>query len=200
MAESAAAQGLRERKREQTAGLLEHAALRLFAEHGFEAVSVADVAEEAGVSRATVFRYFRTKQDLLFADHDRQLAKVRELFAAEPEGVDVVAVVGRVAVAMARWFDQDREALAQRLTAQAGSPDLIHLGLRHRSAWEVVLAEEIAKRAGRKKPGLSDWVVATCIVSSINVAVIRWWHGNPSASLVPAFRRALKQMPGPLAV
>lgn len=61
--------GLREQKKQQTRTALADAALALFAEHGFEQVTVAEVATAAGVSVNTAFNYFPTKEDLFF---DRQ--------------------------------------------------------------------------------------------------------------------------------
>jgi AcrR family transcriptional regulator len=58
--------GLRERKKDQTREAIGEAARRLFLEHGFDDVTVADVAEAADVSEATVFNYFPTKEDLAF--------------------------------------------------------------------------------------------------------------------------------------
>lgn len=62
--------GLREQKKHQTRTALADAALALFTEHGFEQVTVAEVAAAAGVSVNTAFNYFPTKEDLFF---DRQL-------------------------------------------------------------------------------------------------------------------------------
>jgi AcrR family transcriptional regulator len=71
--------GLRERKKQQTRQLIADTARRLFADRGFEAVKVADVARAAEVSEATVFNYFRTKEDLFY---DRLEAFEEELLAA----------------------------------------------------------------------------------------------------------------------
>ena len=59
--------GLRERKKLQTRQQISAAARRLFFERGYDAVTVAQVAEEAEVSEATVFNYFRTKEELFFS-------------------------------------------------------------------------------------------------------------------------------------
>src|SRR5260221_10730903 len=61
-----AVMGLRERKKQQTRELIADAARRLFAERGFEAVTVAQIAEAANVSEVTVFNYFPSKESLFY--------------------------------------------------------------------------------------------------------------------------------------
>ncbi|MEU3896425.1 TetR family transcriptional regulator [Streptomyces sp. NPDC045251] len=71
--------GLRERKRQRTIQVLSDTAVRLFVEKGFDAVSVAEVAAEAEVSKPTLFRYFPAKEDLVLhriADHEGEAARV----------------------------------------------------------------------------------------------------------------------------
>ncbi|WP_030227000.1 TetR/AcrR family transcriptional regulator [Streptomyces sp. NRRL WC-3626] len=71
--------GLRARKRERTRDAIGAAAVSLFLEHGFDRVSVNDVAAAAEVSKPTLFRYFPTKEDLVlhrFADHQGEAARV----------------------------------------------------------------------------------------------------------------------------
>jgi len=70
---------LRERKKERTREAISTAAIELFVEHGFDAVSVSQVAEASEVSRRTLFAYFPTKEDLVVhrvADHETESARV----------------------------------------------------------------------------------------------------------------------------
>ena len=59
--------------------------IRLFSERGYEATPVDDVAAAAGVSRRTLFRQFRSKEDLIFADHESLLEQVSGLLAAHEQ-------------------------------------------------------------------------------------------------------------------
>ncbi|MFJ3718843.1 TetR family transcriptional regulator [Streptomyces sp. NPDC090057] len=78
--------GLRERKKRRMYQDVSDTAVRLFLERGFDAVSVAEVAAAAGISKPTLFRYFPAKEDLVlyrFADHETEAARV-VAGAAEP--------------------------------------------------------------------------------------------------------------------
>jgi AcrR family transcriptional regulator len=71
--------GLRERKKLRTRQAISEAAIALFLEHGYDQVSVADVAAAAEVSKRTLFAYFPTKDDLVLhriADHENEAARV----------------------------------------------------------------------------------------------------------------------------
>ncbi len=83
--------GLRERKKRRMYEVVSDVAVRLFLEKGFDAVSVAEVAAAAEISKPTLFRYFPAKEDLVLyriADHEGEAARV----VAEGEGPPVEAL------------------------------------------------------------------------------------------------------------
>lgn len=87
-------------------------ALRLFADKGYEATTVDEIADAAGISRRTFFRQFRAKEDVVFADHEAQLSQARsDLNAAQGDPWDAVceAIVG-----IFERFTRTRELAARR--------------------------------------------------------------------------------------
>lgn len=82
--------GRRDEQRARTRQTLAKAALSAFLEHGIEAVTVEDVAREAGVSPRTFFLHFPTKAAAIFPDHDANLAWFRDRLAALPDDGDAV--------------------------------------------------------------------------------------------------------------
>src|SRR5919204_1263521 len=90
--------GLRERKKLQTRQRIADVARRLFAERGFDSVTVAEVARAADVSEATVFNYFPTKEDLFYSGMETFEAQLVEAIRARPAGETVLRAFQRFVV------------------------------------------------------------------------------------------------------
>ena len=91
----AARMSLRERKKADTRARVMAVALRLFAERGFGPTTCEEIAAAADVAPRTFFRYFPTKADVLFGDHDDLLEALREALATRAPEEPVVRVVRR---------------------------------------------------------------------------------------------------------
>jgi AcrR family transcriptional regulator len=90
MAATTDTEGLRERKKRQTRAAIADAAMKLFVEHGFDEVTVADVARAADVSEKTVFNYFPTKEDLVLLGGQERRAALIEAIRSRKPGTSVV--------------------------------------------------------------------------------------------------------------
>jgi len=109
--------GLRELKKEQTRQLIADTAWRLFADRGFDRVSVAEVAREAQVAEATVYNYFRTKEDLFYWRLEVFGRRLAEAVRTRPPGEPALAAFCRALGAdgglLARAEAGDTRALDQ---------------------------------------------------------------------------------------
>ena len=85
--------GLRERKKQATRIAIRDAAMALFAEHGFAHTTFDRIAEAADVSRATVFSYFPTKEEIVFGDAGAAVDALAATLAARPAGQSTIATV-----------------------------------------------------------------------------------------------------------
>jgi AcrR family transcriptional regulator len=143
--------GLRERKKEQTRRRIAVAALHLFTERGFDAVTVNEIAETAEVSKATLFTYFPTKESLaLQGVGDDDLAGI---VAARPSGQSPLEALRAHfrTVAAAQPGAADRDALMAQVRVIFDSPTLTSaangLLYQRRQALATSLAEEYGETA-----------------------------------------------------
>jgi AcrR family transcriptional regulator len=89
-AETGAIAGLRQRKKDSSRRAIEDAAWELFAERGYEDTSINDIAERANVAPRTFFRYFPTKEAVLYPQFEELLRLVREEFRRRPADEPVI--------------------------------------------------------------------------------------------------------------
>ena len=90
--------GLRETKKLATRQQIADVAMRLFVQRGFDRVTVAEVAAEAGVSEKTVFNYFPTKEDLFFDEIPERARKLSESIRSRPDGESILDTLRRLQV------------------------------------------------------------------------------------------------------
>ena len=89
-AETPAHAGLRQRKKDSSRRAIEDAAWELFAEQGYDETSINDIAKRANVAPRTFFRYFPTKEALMYPQFDEVLQSVRDEFRKRPADEPVI--------------------------------------------------------------------------------------------------------------
>lgn len=124
-------------------------AVQLYAAHGFEATSVEDIARAAGISRSTFFRHFRSKEDVVFADHD-ELIDQAGAFLAETHD-DPWRAVCEVAAMVFRHYYRQGAVARQRYRVVNGVP-----ALRDKELVMVFRYEQLFNQFLRRRlPGLA---------------------------------------------
>jgi len=191
--------GLRERRKRLTAAELEAAALRLFGERGFDAVTVDDIAAEADVSRRTFFRYFASKEDVLLADHHVQLARLREAMAARPPGEAILTALRNALLSITGDFEDRREKVILRGRIMRETPSLQARSLVHQKAWEEAMQQMVAERLGVDPVlDLRPGVVAATALAAMRVAFNNWLNAGAKGDLIALTAEALDLLDGGL--
>lgn len=161
---------------------IEHIALDLFSDRGFETTTVDDIAAAAGIGRRTVFRYYASKNDIPWGAFDEELERMRETFAALPPGLSVMEGVRAAVLDFNEVHPDEQPWHRRRLRLILGTPALqAHSTLRY-AAWRQVVAEYAAARLGLDP---EDLLPRTIGHASLGVAIAAYerWLAEDGAEL-----------------
>jgi AcrR family transcriptional regulator len=163
--------GLRERKKQQTRQLIADTAWRLFADRGFDRVTVAEVAREAEVALATVFNYFPTKEDLFYSRLEAFGQRMVEAVASRPAGEPALVALRRFLLASGGLVAQieagDPEAVERLRTVNRVIADSPALQARERQViarYADSLAELLAGELGVPPDDVEVRVAANAMI------------------------------------
>jgi AcrR family transcriptional regulator len=165
---------LRERNKARARAEIADAALRLFFDHGFEAVTVDQIVSAAGVSRRTFFRYFETKEDALLADYPELSARLTEALDTTQPGNAMDAIRAGLQ-AMADWYIERSDAvLARSKVIRDTSMNVAGRNLGFLTQWEGALANAVANEVGAEAGDLLPRTAAATIVGAFRAALTQW--------------------------
>jgi AcrR family transcriptional regulator len=126
---------------------LERAALALFAEHGYDATTVAEIAERAGLTKSTFFRHFADKREVLFGGQDLLTELFREAIRTAPPSATAADCLTAALESAAVAFTPDRHDLApQRRAVIAAHSELQERELLKRARLASAMAEALRAR------------------------------------------------------
>jgi AcrR family transcriptional regulator len=175
--------GLRERKKARTREALQEAAMERFARQGFDGTTVEEIAEACEVSPRTFFRYFPTKEDVLFADaaarRERLLAVIAERPVDEPAFVALTAAMRRLTAD----YRDDRDALVTRSHVVAASPHLQAYKAEHQHGWEAAVVDVLERRARAQHDDVArdELTLVTAVTTAALRVALDAWVADPSA-------------------
>ncbi len=174
---------------------LEQIALELFAQRGFESTTVDDIATAAGIGRRTFFRYYASKNDVVWGEFEHGLSALRaRLSGTDPSRplldalCDAVLAFNRLEPAHAPWH---RNRMALVLTVPALQA---HSTLRY-AAWRAVVADFVATRLGQAPSDLLPQLVAHLCLGAALTAYEQWLR-SPEADLQSLLTATLRALDG----
>lgn len=163
---------------------LGQAAFELFRERGYEQTTVDDIAERAGLGRATFFRHYRSKDEVIFPDHDRLLEQVRERLRSAGGGTPLGAACDAVRLVLAHYLGEgDLARLRYALTAAV--PALRDREIVSVARYQRLFREHIAgqRGGGADTAALEAELMAAAVASAHNHVLRRWLRGESSDPL-----------------
>jgi AcrR family transcriptional regulator len=157
--------GLRQRKKDSSRRAIEDAAWELFAEQGYEETSINDIAERADVAPRTFFRYFPTKEAVMYPQFEELLQSVREAFRARPADEPVITSLFESFEVLAGSLEGEGSRARQRM-AMMKKPGQHPPGTEFfRTRLAEVTAELVLEREGDSEEGRMRSRLASGLVS-----------------------------------
>jgi AcrR family transcriptional regulator len=163
--------GLRERKKQRTRETIARAAHELFVDRGYQATTLPEIAEAADVSTRTIFAYFPSKEDILFADLEQMKEALARALADRPEDKDALETV--------RGFilnsqEANTNKLDQRLHSCITRDPALRTHMRARIAqFAEVIAPAIARDLGTSEDDPRAQLVAASLIAAFNLLADR---------------------------
>jgi AcrR family transcriptional regulator len=165
----------------RTERTLQQAALDLFAKQGYDDTTTEEIAERAGVSPRTFFRYFPTKESVLFVGEYGFFQSFTAEFLDQPASLSDVAAIRATLVSLAPGLMRSRRALHLYERAIASSPTL-RGRVRDRQQEDIAtMADAIARRRGLTRADDSCALLAAVSLLTHRRALTAWLEGPANA-------------------
>ncbi|HEX7745646.1 MAG TPA: TetR family transcriptional regulator [Micromonosporaceae bacterium] len=186
--------GLRERKKQKTRWAIQEHALRLFAQQGYDATTVEQIAAAAEVSPSTFFRYFKTKEDVVLQDeYDPLLIAMIE---QQPAGLPPMEALRQaLRTAFGAMGPNEKDKILARIRLQMSVPALRARTYEQLTASIQMIAEAMAKRVDRQADEFAVQVFAGACLGALLAALFAWAE-SPDTDLGDIVDQALAQLQG----
>ena len=172
---------------------LEQAALDLYQERGFEQTTVAEIAERAGLTERTFFRYFADKREVLFGDQTMLYEIYVNAITNAPASAAPLDAVAAAFEAIAPLFQGRYELARQRQSVIVANPELQERELLKRASLASVMTDALRRR-GVTDPAAS--LAAEVGVLSFSTAFARWVSDPDEQDLSQLIGESLAQLKG----
>jgi AcrR family transcriptional regulator len=175
---------------------LAQAAFALFDERGYEQTTIDDITERAGLGRSTFFRYYRSKDDVIFPDHGLMLRLVRDRLSSASRQTALAAISDAIRLVLQRYIAEGDDA-RRRYALTSTVPALRDHEIATVARYQRVLREFIAgwMLESGEPASLRAEIMAAAVVAAHNHVLRRWLRGE-SDDPVTELDAALGQVTG----
>lgn len=158
---------------------LAQAAFDLFDERGYEQTTVDDITERAGLGRATFFRHYRSKEDVIFPDHNQMLGQIRDRLQTSSHRTVLAAVSDAVRLVLLHYLDEG-DLARRRYALTSTVPALRDREIASVARYQRLFREFIAGQMGdpAEAAPLRAELTAAAVVAAHNHVLRRWLRGE----------------------
>lgn len=188
---------LRSRTRENVRVQIAEVAFNVFAERGFDAVTATEVAEAAGISRASFFRYFESKEDAVFVAQEEVGAKIAARLRERPAGEDAWSALRQsLDPIIAVYRESPTQSLA-RLRLTRSTTKLRAHQLERFDQWKQLIGAALAERLGVEEVDLRIEALVAAALAALGSASSRWAASDGADDLIELIDEAFGAIAGP---
>ncbi|MET8978775.1 mycofactocin system transcriptional regulator [Streptomyces sp. NPDC004539] len=172
---------------------LERLGFELFARRGFERTTVDDIADAAGIGRRTFFRYFASKNDLVWGDFEEQLERLDALLATADPGTPMMDAVREAVVEFNRFDPAVVPWHRQRMTLILEVPTLKADSAVRYASWRALVTAFAARRLGLPAGELLPRLIGSTVLAAC-VAAYEQWLADEDADLSDLLNASIGQL------
>jgi AcrR family transcriptional regulator len=172
-------------------GRLQQAAMELFIERGFEQTTVTEIAERAGLTQRTFFRYFADKREVLFAGSDTLRELMVGALASAPDSAAPIDAVAASLQAAGAALQEGGEHPRRRQAVISANPELRERELIKLASLAAALADALRRR-GVADPAAS--LAAEAGIAVFRIAFARWVADTSQRDLPQVIRESLDEL------
>ena len=186
----------RQRKKNATRDRIRASALRLFAEQGYEATTVEQIAAAAGVSHMTFFRYFPTKEDVVLSDSYDPL--IASFIAQTPSGWPLIERIRAVLVqGLRQIYDTDRDTLLAQVKLIVSTPALRERQWAGQLATQQVILQALEVDHHDPRASFQARVTVAACLAAAGTAVLTWVENDGTPDLPDLIDQAFDTLTRP---
>ena len=172
---------------------LERAAFALFEERGFDQTSIDDIADAAGIGRRTFFRYYPSKNDLVWGNFEQELLKMRtSLESSDPE-MPLMEAIRESVVGFNLILPGNEQAHRRRMQMILGVPTLIANSTLRFASWRIEIARFAAARLGVNDDALVPVLIGYSALG-VSITAYEQWLRSDDADLSALLNDAFDEL------
>ena len=188
---------LRSKSRESLRAEIAEVAFKVFAERGFDQVTATEVAAAAGISRASFFRYFESKEDAVFVVQEELGVDVAAAVRERPDGEDAWTALRRGLDIAVRTYVRDPDEMLARLRLIRRTPDLRSHQLDRLDEWKKAIGAALAGRLGVREDEIALESLVAAALGAFDAALARWSETDGAEDLIALIDAAFAAIADP---